>query len=314
MLDVVGTTRLQNQLTTTGSITAVSALARGVYFNNTLVASANNDILVGLDIVTTFTNGAFTNVSNYGLRVANALVSNRLTVTGVGIYATNFRSPAASDTNIVLNGTTDMQFYTHNAATNGFRFFNIGTGELMRLYRSGNLVLQTGGTFTDTGYKLQVVGNASFSSATDTYHYITSTATGSAGTIYTNTYHSFFTGTNYATANSWEVYDITSSASRIHISGVTGNVAINQTLAVYKLDVEGDIRSTTGAYLATTSGSVGIGTMTPISKLDVAGDINASGVFAVGGVIGWTGTIFIPTNPPGQQNIQVTGGIITSFS
>jgi hypothetical protein len=137
-------------------------------------------------------------------------------------------------------------------------------------------------------------------------------ATGSAGTIYTNTYHSFFTGTNYATANSWEVYDITSSASRVHISGVTGNVAINQTLAVYKLDVEGDIRSTTGAYFATTSGSVGIGTTAPIAKLDVAGDINTSGVFAVGGVIGWTGTITIMLNPPGQQNIQVVGGIITN--
>lgn len=56
-------------IVTNGSITASSALAQGVYFNNTLVAAANNDVLVGLDINPTFTNGAFTGVSNIGVRV-----------------------------------------------------------------------------------------------------------------------------------------------------------------------------------------------------------------------------------------------------
>jgi hypothetical protein len=60
----------------------------------------------------------------------------------------------------------------------------------------------------------------------------------------------------------------------------------------------------------TGAGNVGIGTTNPTSKLDVVGDINTSGVFKVGGVSGWTGTINIPLNPPGQQSIQVTGGII----
>ena len=58
-----------NVLSVSGSITASSALAAGVFFNNTLVATANNDVLVGLDINPTFTNGAFTGVNNYGLRV-----------------------------------------------------------------------------------------------------------------------------------------------------------------------------------------------------------------------------------------------------
>jgi len=57
---------------TSGSITAASALAQGVYFNNTLVAAANNDVLVGLDINPTFTNGAFTGVQNVDLRTKNA--------------------------------------------------------------------------------------------------------------------------------------------------------------------------------------------------------------------------------------------------
>jgi hypothetical protein len=65
-----------------GSITAASAIARGVYFNNTLVAAANNDVLVGLDINPTFTNGAFTGVSNYGLRVLGSFVNTYINSTG----------------------------------------------------------------------------------------------------------------------------------------------------------------------------------------------------------------------------------------
>jgi hypothetical protein len=513
-----------------GSTTASGSLGQGVYFNNTLVAAANNDVLVGLDINPTFTNGAFTGVSNYALRLGNSvgvstnnaytlnyIIFNALTAnqgisagfvpngtpTGYGYNFQFGKSSTANNNSLLIigggsaalgnsankhvistsadgtatgqplvlrvaptgiswsvlndhftifptgnvviqnssssatdagykldvNGSTAvrgilyvtdtagtpraaLQGYDNNeiqlsasrwvngsTATLDSNGLNINTGTYAvitgvlgvstsnintsmqpgrygftgRLIGSssilsggstwaikasaevnitdgttspgtvfgvlidptlgtlnnvtyvalrstvGNVQLNTTsgntliGTTTDAGQKLQVLGNAKFSSAVDTYHYITSTATGSAGTIYTNTYHSFFTGTNYATANSWEVYDLTSSASRIHISGPTGNVAINQTYAVYKLDVAGDIRSTTSAYLATTSGFVGIGTTTPASKLDVVGDVNVSGVFAVGGVGGWTGTITIMTNPPGQQNIHVTGGIITGF-
>ena len=61
------------KLTVAGSVTAASALAQGVYFNNTLVAAANNDVLVGLDINPTFTNGAFTGLTGYGLRVKASL-------------------------------------------------------------------------------------------------------------------------------------------------------------------------------------------------------------------------------------------------
>jgi hypothetical protein len=286
-------------------MTASSALARGVYFNNTLVAAANNDVLVGLDINPTFTNGAFTGVSNYALRVTGRYYQNAgsnigiLSKTsntdvaqffGTGNYA-GIRVIASSTLSaypfISLNtssaiGTdgvgTQKSFFQYYGDTLNYTALGYGSNTNVIAYSNstGNVVIGGGAGFTDAGQKLQVLGNAKFSSAVDTYHYITSTATGAAGTIYTNTYHSFFTGTNYATANSWEVYDLTSSASRIHISGVSGNVAINQTLAVYKLDVAGDIRSTASAYLATTSGSVGIGITIPSAKLHVVGDIKAT--------------------------------------
>jgi len=80
-------------LTFTGSRTATGAIARGLYLNNTLVAAANSDVLVGLDILSTFTNGAFTGVSNIPLRVQ-------------GTTNTNFFSSG----NLVLNSTTDAGF------------------------------------------------------------------------------------------------------------------------------------------------------------------------------------------------------------
>jgi hypothetical protein len=57
-----------------GAVITQSGIGRGVYFNNTLVASANNDVLVGLDIQPTFTNGAFTTPRNIGLRVQSGRV------------------------------------------------------------------------------------------------------------------------------------------------------------------------------------------------------------------------------------------------
>jgi hypothetical protein len=66
----IGTSTLATatKLTLGGSETASSAIARGQLINTTLVAAANNDVLVGLDINPTFTNGAFTGVQNIGVR------------------------------------------------------------------------------------------------------------------------------------------------------------------------------------------------------------------------------------------------------
>ena len=61
-------TTMASMLSVYGTRTAATSLAQGVYFNNTLVAAANNDVLVGLDINPTFTTGSFTNVNRLALR------------------------------------------------------------------------------------------------------------------------------------------------------------------------------------------------------------------------------------------------------
>jgi len=75
LVDINGTTRISGKTTITGSTTAVSLLGQGQLISSTLVAAANNDVLVGLDINPTFTNGAFTGVSNYDLRIGGIKAS-----------------------------------------------------------------------------------------------------------------------------------------------------------------------------------------------------------------------------------------------
>jgi hypothetical protein len=55
-------------LTLSGTNIASSGVSRGFNFTNTLQAAANNDVLTAIDIAPTFTNGAFSNVRNYGIR------------------------------------------------------------------------------------------------------------------------------------------------------------------------------------------------------------------------------------------------------
>ena len=67
------------------SVTASAGIARGTNLTPTLTAAANNDVLVGLDINPTFTNGAFTGVSNYALRVQGTTNTNFFSTGNVGI-------------------------------------------------------------------------------------------------------------------------------------------------------------------------------------------------------------------------------------
>jgi hypothetical protein len=123
-LDVNGSVRA------TGSISAASAIARGTFLNQTLVATANGDTLVGLDIAPNFTNGAFTGLRNWALRLPNA--------SQIGCGASTTYSFYLAQNETTIN------------APSGFVGVQIAAGNVARFFAStGNLTLQSGGTFTD---------------------------------------------------------------------------------------------------------------------------------------------------------------------
>jgi hypothetical protein len=162
-------------ITANSSITASSALAQGVNFSNTLVAAANSDVLVGLDINPTFTNGAFTGVRNLNLRVGNSYAQYNTLGSALGIGVELNRTTGISG--ILHVGGDSSLLYLWRSGSNangaligcdyvspsfGHLYFGtgVGTKQMVLVQSNGNLILQNGGTFTDAGYKLDVNGTA----------------------------------------------------------------------------------------------------------------------------------------------------------
>lgn len=148
------------KLTVAGSITATSALAQGVFFNNTLVAAANNDVLVGLDINPTFTNGAFTGVTNYALRVSGTISQ----FTSPGATQIRIEGPSGANKSVFFFNTSSTFANTRIYNTGTTNQFIIATGDAtiaptdrFTIFQTGNVAINS---TTDAGYKLDVNGTA----------------------------------------------------------------------------------------------------------------------------------------------------------
>jgi hypothetical protein len=252
----IGTTTLgtATKLTVGGSTTAASAIARGQLISPTLVASANNDVLVGLDIAPTFTNGAFTGVTNYALRVTgNAIFGNT-------VYGNSVRG---------LN--TDIAISVSN--TSNSIFLQGGSTNYLKLIGSnGNLILQNGGTFTDAGYRLDVFGLNRFTgtTASDTAplgsELAAVTGTGTNWTLagtnlnvggYTHTVGSTTSLTTTLAAVSGTYYQITYT--------ITGRTAGSITIAYGGTSTSGITASSNTGPLAS---STAVLTITPTTDFD----------------------------------------------
>ena len=185
------------QFSVYGSRTAASALAQGVFFNNTLVAAANNDVLVGLDISPTYTNGAFTGLTNVDLRTKNAGVvvgSNygyganygytsdgivQIKDAGTGILGSTFSTqmvfrPSGNATSYNGNYWSYIEQSTGGLLITSARYQNLYLRASTNSAASADLYLQAGsntimllkgatsnvliGTTTDSGYKFEVNG------------------------------------------------------------------------------------------------------------------------------------------------------------
>jgi len=254
---LIGTT-LDNgsKLNIQGSITAATAIARGQYLAPTLVASANNDVLVGLDIAPTFTNGGFTGVANLSARFNGSILN---TIGTANLYTSNVYSgnivslhaaiPTTNNAFIRSDGST---FTILNApSATAILYFRTNNINNAALFSTGNLLLQNGGTFTDNGYRLDVNGTGRFNSAL--------TIQGVTGTNFGNA--SFAVA--HGSGNARWIYTATSSETSIYdnINNITpfriklgaldnsltisalGNTLLNTiTDAGYKLDVNGTQR------------------------------------------------------------------------
>lgn len=127
-----------------GSFAASGSLARGFYISPTLAAVANNDFLVGLDIVPTFTPGAFTGVVSVGLRHTGDILPSVNATYNLGSATLKYANVL---TGVVNGGTSTLTLRTNSINS-------------IQLATSGRVLVQNGGTFTDdTVNQLQVGGS-----------------------------------------------------------------------------------------------------------------------------------------------------------
>ena len=206
------------QLLLNNSVTASSAIARGANLTPSLSAAANNDVLVGLDVNPTFTNGAFTGVSNIALRVAGPA---SITGTGTQVPLTLSAASTANNTMVLRHsGTYNAIQLNNNAGTpveagvigwgnstaatqlqNAFYFLvntgNVATASTRFTRYNGAAILVDGmfssagnfllNTTTDAGFRLDVNGTARVQGAT--------TISGSVNSTATNQYFNTWQGT-----------------------------------------------------------------------------------------------------------------------
>ena len=184
-------TSVSKLLTVGGTETASSAIARGTLINTTLTAAANNDVLVGLDVNPTFTNGAFTGVTNYAARINGRVFVTR----DGGVSATNhpiaefyrFSSGAGNAGFGVFysaNGTSPTQtfLYAPGGLDFGIRTFKASTSTAETNIICYAATTNVGiGTSTDAGFRLDVNGTARVQgdfTLSDTRNIILGTTTG----------------------------------------------------------------------------------------------------------------------------------------
>jgi hypothetical protein len=262
------TIQRRGTLWTRASITASSAIARGVYVNNTLVAGANNDVLVGLDISNTFTVGAFTGVGRLSIRTAGYIQTNA----GLAVGATSYSTSTGFPTNgfQLTNDGTFGQFNIGSGSGFGYKFSTNNGTERFRITDANVMVLNTNmlvGTTTDAGYKFDVAGTGRFTSD-----------------LYANTRISL-AGTSLLTWGSgWH--------SMQGVSCLTSLILSNSSGIGSHLTTNGYYNGTAWKYVSTAGASniyLGDGTVTGAMVFRVA----ASG--AAGNDITWTNALVLST-------------------
>jgi hypothetical protein len=177
---------------------------------------------------------------------------------------------------VQLNASNGLDFWGYNgtAWSRGFTFTNSGSLGIGTNSLAGKLdvsVNTRSGSHASSQslYVTADMGTGQTGGATGNIEFRHSNATQGIGFGYNTIYQ---TGTN----TNQELNILSRGNSPITLNSFaysTGNVGINNATPTYKLDVVGDLRSTTSAYFATSSGSVGIGTVSPNAKLDVVGGI-----------------------------------------
>jgi hypothetical protein len=236
-------------LTFTGNSNALSGISRGLNLTHNLVAAATNDVLVGLDIAPTFTNGAFTEVNNFGLRIEQG--------TRLG----------NNTSNIVFKRTDVSTFATIGFQGGGWNIFGIwGQNTITATnapdigvfatsgvaYIKNNLLI---GITTNAGFKLDVNGTARVQGKiTQTPHTNINGTISAVGAL-----NITLNGTISAGNGSFTVFGTSNASSNYVIGYLSSSATFNNTVII------GESITSTGGQ----SVSIGNGSKSGISSVSI---------------------------------------------
>ena len=270
LVDVIAFQSAGGRVLFEGELPSASAgISRGVYINQTHTASANNDVLVGLDINPTFTNGAFTGVSNLALRVAY-IPSRHISFTQRPGYADYGRIQFTNVTGADIYSSGRIDLIPSDASQ------TVGLGNTItsqRLAASTNW-----GLYSPSPPGFSVGGNAAFG-------FLSNNADG-------NTDSFVFAGPTGAR----HFFKVVQNNVPYFTIMPTGNVLINTTTdSGYKLDVVGADSRFNGVRVGIGAG--GVSTNTVVGNGALALNTTGDNLIAIGSAL--------VKNTTGVQNIGI---------
>jgi hypothetical protein len=155
-----------------GSFTASAGISQGMIINTSHTATANNDVLVNMDVIGSFVPGSFTGVTSYAARFQNSILMSTGTANLAGSIS-QFGGGFFIDRSGIL-------IRPYNAAT--AKFVNNAATAGISLYNSGNIAVgNVGGTDNNSNIQTGSI-SVGFVAKTTAYTLTTSdhTATGDA--------------------------------------------------------------------------------------------------------------------------------------
>jgi len=290
------------ELLLNNSVTAAAAIARGINSTSTLTASANSDVLVGLEVNPTFTAGAFTNVKKIGLRLANLIciwngANAALTTNLVVGNSSSLGSNTTSNWNTVFgydalaNNTTsgfntvvgNSSFNSSNGGSNtglGYQAGQQVTGSLNTAV--GYIAMRAaGGTVSSTGIGHNCLTNLTGSNNTAVGSFTLGQGSGTGGN---NTAIGFSALNTSTTSNNTA---IGYQAGRYFGTGTSGNTTCNGSVYI-GYDVRASANLQTNEIIIAgyngTAGAVGNGSNTTTignsttTTTNLLGRVNTNGV------------------------------------